>query len=151
MGTTMPGSTIASLKNRTGTDLASAMNPPKFSQIDSTLASAGLFPRLNGVHSARAARKFARITHAVDAESTGPWSDKRQGACRSGVTAGSLVVGGRYVQLSCTGLRPQHPLDIRQHLLDLLTPIAPAVRALRREVEHPVGAACRDIVVPEGN
>src|SRR5258707_11253985 len=59
IGTTIPGSTIDSLKNNTGTDLASAINPPKFSQIDSTLEPSDLFPELE--------------------------YNKRQGACRSGV------------------------------------------------------------------
>jgi hypothetical protein len=45
IGTTIPGSTIESLRNKTGADLASAMNPPKFSQMDSTLALSHLFPR----------------------------------------------------------------------------------------------------------
>ena len=35
---------IESLKNNTGTDLASAIAPPKFSQIDSTLGCDVLFP-----------------------------------------------------------------------------------------------------------
>jgi hypothetical protein len=44
MGTTIPGSTIESLKNNTGTDLASTINPPKFSQLDSTQGVTALFP-----------------------------------------------------------------------------------------------------------
>src|SRR6185295_229210 len=69
--------------------------------------------------------------------------------------AGSLPFGG-YGRLPGCGwslggvLCAKHPLDIRFHLLQLLTPVAPAVRAVRREVEHPVLSACRDIVVPEG-
>src|SRR6476661_4618615 len=69
--------------------------------------------------------------------------------------AGSLPFGGYGRLPGCGwslrgGLSPQHPLDIRLHLLQLLTPVGPAVRAGRREVEHPVGAAGRDVVVPEG-
>ena len=56
IGTTIPGSTIESLVKRMGTtlvvSLASAMNPPKFSQIDSTLGCGVLFP--------------ARTTHSGD-------------------------------------------------------------------------------------
>src|SRR5262245_43991599 len=35
----------------------------------------------------------------------------------------------------------QHPLDIRLHGLQLATPVAPAVGAVGREVEHPVAAS----------
>ena len=44
IGTTIPGSTIGSLTNNTGTDLASAIIPPKLSLMRSTLIGCRLFP-----------------------------------------------------------------------------------------------------------
>jgi hypothetical protein len=76
IGTTIPGSTIDSLKNNTGTDLTSAINPPKFSQIDSTLGETSLFP-----------------VPALFADRI----NSRKPAVR-GLTAGSLFVGGRYAE-----------------------------------------------------
>src|SRR2546423_11532134 len=114
----MPGSTIESLKNKTGTDLASAIAPPKFSQIDSTLRCARLFP-------VRSQRK-----------------------------AGSLPLGGDGRLPGCGWslrgvLCAKHPLNIRFHLLQLLSPVAPAVRALRRGDVHRAGGTRRDVVVPD--
>jgi hypothetical protein len=44
MGTTIPGSTIGSLTNNTGTVLPSAINPPKLSLMRSTWIAGQLFP-----------------------------------------------------------------------------------------------------------
>ncbi|EUA42538.1 hypothetical protein I553_6398 [Mycobacterium xenopi 4042] len=48
IGTTIPGKTTGSLTNRTGTDLATAIKPPKLSLMRSILIGAGLFPILVG-------------------------------------------------------------------------------------------------------
>src|SRR5271165_4232955 len=47
------------------------------------------------------------------------------------------------------GRRAQRPLDVRLHLLQLRAPVAPAVGAGVREVEHPILAAVGEIGVAE--
>ncbi len=44
----------------------------------------------------------------------------------------------------------EHPLQVRNHGLQLPGPVGPVVRAVVREVEHTVGATCGDVVVLEG-
>src|SRR4029077_20378141 len=43
-GTTVPGNTIGALTNHTGTDLASAISPPKLSLLRSILSAPSWFP-----------------------------------------------------------------------------------------------------------
>ena len=43
----------------------------------------------------------------------------------------------------------QHPLDVGLHLLQLRAPVLPAVRTVRREVEHAVLTARGDVLLLE--
>ena len=54
-------------------------------------------------------------------------------------------------RLAHRGRRPraQHPLDVGLHLLQLRAPVAPAVRAVGREVEHTVLATRGDVLLLE--
>src|SRR5258707_1821870 len=56
----------------------------------------------------------------------------------SGTT--SLASTGRETCRSRRRCRAEHALDVRLHGLQLATPVTPAVRAVGREVEHPVAA-----------
>src|SRR5690606_3203870 len=73
-----------------------------------------------------------------------PHGDRRRRRCSS------VVVSGAIPGWPSRRGHAEHPLDVRLHLLQLLTPVTPAVGTGVREVEHTVLPARGDVLLLEG-